>query len=96
MTTWSSYVLGLLFLRLICVAPVTAAKSAVCNPKLPLAHVAHEHLRFMNRHIGVADQGRQVIDHVSLNQSFVAPVPGQTDVMDRPIFQLVGSNSPCD
>src|SRR6266850_2113943 len=52
-------------------------------------HITHKHLRLVDRHIRIADQRRQVVDHVALTDTLVAPVPGEADVVDQFVLQLI-------
>ena len=47
----------------------------------------------MDRHVRIADQGRQVVDHVARGESFVAPMPRQSHMVNRFVFQPVGPNA---
>src|SRR5262249_3481588 len=56
---------------------------------LTFSHVAHEHLRLMNRHVRIADEGGEIINDVAGGDALIAPVPGQADVMDGLLDVLV-------
>src|SRR5437899_8906297 len=45
-------------------------------------HVADERLAFVDRHVGIADPGREVVDDVAGAQPHPAPMPGHPDVVD--------------
>src|SRR5213593_1378631 len=45
-------------------------------------HVAHERFAFMDRHVGVADPGSQIVDDVADREPRPAPVPRHADVMN--------------
>src|SRR5919197_2896320 len=60
---------------------------SVKNPRASaisrLLHVADERLAFVDRHVGVAHPGGEVVDDIAGGESHPAPVPGHADVMDR-------------
>src|SRR4051812_13383292 len=55
------------------------ARSALGGRPTDLGDTTDEHLRLVDRDVGVADQGREVVDHVAGDDPLVAPVPGHAD-----------------
>ncbi len=45
-------------------------------------HPADENLGLVDGHVGVANQGREIVDDVALADPLVSPVPGHAHVMD--------------
>src|SRR2546429_7437954 len=45
-------------------------------------HVADERLALVDRHVGIADPGREIVDDIPGGKPHPTPVPGHADVMD--------------
>src|SRR2546425_6872858 len=61
---------------------VVSVKNPMGSGISRLLHVADEGLAFVDRYVGVADPGGEVVDDVAGDQPHPAPVPRHADVMD--------------
>src|SRR2546425_8424973 len=61
---------------------VVSVKNPMGSGISRLLHVADERLAFVDRYVGVADPGGEVVDDVARAQTHPTPVPGHADVVD--------------
>ena len=47
----------------------------------------------MNRRVRLADEGREIVDHVAGGNTLVAPVPRQADMVHHAVFQVKRPNA---
>src|SRR6202022_2959373 len=73
--------------RRVCVEPHRFRHT---NSRSSLLDVADERLSLVNRHVGIADKRRQLIDDIAGDEAFVTPVPRHSDMWDVPPFVLSG------
>src|SRR5260370_41273582 len=61
---------------------VVSVKNPMASDISGLLHVADERLALVDRHVGIADPGGEIVDHVAHAQAHPSPMPGHPDVMD--------------
>src|SRR5215510_259023 len=57
-------------------------------------HITDKRFPLVNRHVGIAHQRRQLVDHVPFGESFPTPMPGHADVMNQLAVEREGTNAP--
>jgi hypothetical protein len=58
--------------------------------------VTDKRLAFVNRYIGIADKGRQLVHDIAGHKPFITPMPGHSDVVDSLAIDLHRAQAPRD